>query len=161
MARVFSQEDGNLDTRSIITSRNTAYSDMDLTFQNQPGASSTTVEGEFVSLKRTDIYKKTEAAAVKQSVKNLLMTNSSEKPFDPYFGGNLNNFLFSLSEEFDEIEIQETIAHAIANFEPRAIVRGIDVKLAPDYNSVYVTVKFQVVNTAQQEEITVSLTRLR
>ncbi len=161
MARVFSQEDGNLDTRSIITSRNASYSDIDLTFQNKPGASSTTILGEFVSIRRTDIFKKTDAAAVRQSVKNLLMTNSTEKPFDPYFGGDLNSFLFSLSEEFDEIEIQETIAHAITNFEPRAIVRGVDVKLSPDYNSVYVTVKFQVVNTGQQEEITVSLTRLR
>lgn len=161
MTRVFSQEDGNLATKSIVTSRVASYSDIDLTFQNKPGAESLTLFGQFISIKRTDIFKKTDAAAVRQSVKNLLMTNFTEKPFDPYFGGNLNAFLFSLSAEFDEIEIQETIAHAIANFEPRAIVRGTDVKLSPDYNTIYVTVKFQVVNTVQEEEITVSLTRLR
>lgn len=159
MARVFSQEDGNLATKSIVTSRVASYSDIDLTFQNKPGSVFDSANSPSNIL--TDIFKKTDAAAVRQSVKNLLMTNFTEKPFDPYFGGNLNAFLFSLSAEFDEIEIQETIAHAIANFEPRAIVRGTDVKLSPDYNTVYVTVKFQVVNTAQEEEITVSLTRLR
>ena len=159
MARVFSQEDGNLATKSIVTSRVVDYIDIDLTFENKPGAVFDSASSPSNIL--TDIFKKTDAAAVKQSVKNLLMTNFAEKPFDPYFGGDLNRFLFSLSEEFDEQEIQETIAHAIANHEPRAIVRSIDVKLSPDYNSDYVTVKFQVVNTAQQEEITVSLTRLR
>ena len=67
MGRVFSQEDGNLNTRSIITSRNASYSDIDLTFENKPGAS---------SINRTDVYKKTDAAAVKQAVKNVLMTNN-------------------------------------------------------------------------------------
>ena len=159
MARVFSQEDGNLATKGIITSRIASYSDIDLTFKNKTGSVFDSANSPSNIL--TDIFKKTDAAAVKQSVKNLLMTNFTEKPFDPYFGGNLNAFLFNLNTEFDEIEIQETIAHAVANFEPRAIVRSIDVRLSPDYHSVYVTVKFQVVNIAQEEEITVSLTRLR
>ena len=152
MARVFSQEDGNLDTRSIITSRNASYSDIDLTFENKPGASSTN---------RTDVYKKTDAAAVKQAVKNVLMTNFTEKPFEPYFGADLNRFLFNLNTEFDDLEIKESIENAINNYEPRAIILGTDVILAPDNNSVRVTVKFQVINTTITEEITLTLTRLR
>lgn len=152
MARVFSQEDGNLNTKSIITSRSIDYSDIDLSFDNKPGASAD---------QPTDIFKKTDAAAVKQAVKNLLMTNFSEKPFDPYFGGDLNRFLFSLDTEFDEIEIRDTIAHAINNYEPRALLRGVDVILAPDNNSISVTVKFQVLNNTALQEVTLSLTRLR
>lgn len=152
MARVFSQEDGNLNTKSIITSRSIDYSDIDLSFDNKPGAS---------AAQPTDIFKKTDAAAVKQAVKNLLMTNFSEKPFDPYFGGDLNRFLFSLDTEFDEIEIRDTIAHAINNYEPRALLRGVDVILAPDNNSISVTVKFQVLNNTALQEVTLSLTRLR
>ena len=37
MSRVFSQEDGNLSTRSIITSRTKSYADIDLTFTRKPG----------------------------------------------------------------------------------------------------------------------------
>ena len=149
MARVFSQEDGNLSTRSIITSRTKSYADIDLTFNRKPG----TV---------TDIYKKTDAAAVKQSVKNILMTNRVEKPFLPYYGGNLNSFLFELADdELDADEIQDVIVESISNFEPRALVRAVDVILRPDNNTINVTVKFQVMNTSELQEIVITLTRLR
>jgi phage baseplate assembly protein W len=149
MARVFSQEDGNLSTRSIITSRTKSYADIDLSFTRKPG----TV---------TDIYKKTDAAAVKQSVKNILMTNRVEKPFLPYYGGNLNSFLFELADdELDVDEIQDVVAESISNFEPRALVRAVDVILRPDNNTINVTVKFQVMNTSELQEIVITLTRLR
>lgn len=149
MARVFSQEDGNLSTRSIITSRTKSYADIDLSFTRKPG----TV---------TDIYKKTDAAAVKQSVKNILMTNRVEKPFLPYYGGNLNSFLFELADdELDTDEIQDVVVESISNFEPRALVRAVDVILRPDNNTINVTVKFQVMNTSELQEIVITLTRLR
>ena len=149
MTRVFSQEDGNLSTRSIITSRTKSYADIDLSFTRKPG----TV---------TDIYKKTDAAAVKQSVKNILMTNRVEKPFLPYYGGNLNSFLFELADdELDVDEIQDVVAESISNFEPRALVRAVDVILRPDNNTINVTVKFQVMNTSELQEIVITLTRLR
>ena len=37
-----------------------------------------------------DIYKKQDVAAVIQSVGNILLTNHNEKPFDPFFGGNIS-----------------------------------------------------------------------
>lgn len=146
MARAFAQEDGNLQTRPITTSRSGSYIDIDLAFKNKPAG---------------DIFKKTDAAAVKQAVKNILMTNFGEKPFKPFFGGDLNRFLFSLDEEFDETEIQDRVRTAITNYEPRAIVRSVIAELEGDQNSIRVIVKFQVVNTLEVVELAVSLTRLR
>lgn len=146
MARVFSQEDGNLNTRSIITSRSKSYSDVDLSF----AAKST-----------GDIYKKTDAAAVKQAIKNLLLTNYGEKPFRPYYGGDLNRFLFQNDSEFDEIEIQDRVANAIVSYEPRAILREVIATMRPDQHSVDIEVKFQVANTLEEVVLAVSLTRLR
>jgi len=146
MARVFSQEDGNLNTKSIITSRVVANSDIDLTFAKKPNG---------------DIYKKTDAAAVKQAVKNLLLTNHTEKPFQPLFGGDLNRFLFALDTEFDDVDIEERVTSAINNHEPRAAVRNVKANFLPDENSVEVTVNFQVISTLENVELTVSLTRLR
>ena len=91
MARVFAQEDGNLSTRPITTARTASYTDIDLTFTNKSNG---------------EIFKKTDAASVKQAVRNLLMTNKGEKPFNPHYGGNLNDYLFSLSEDIDNIEIE-------------------------------------------------------
>jgi len=146
MARIFSIEDGTIDTVSITTSRNKAYSDLDLTFA---------IKG------NKDVFKKNDAAAVKQAVKNLLLTNFGEKPFSPRFGGNLNAFLFNLDTEFDELEIEDSVAQAIANFEPRAILRRVRATLLPDQNSVNVKVVFQVVNVQETQELSINLARLR
>ena len=146
VSRAFSIEDGNLNTASVIVGRKKKYSDIDLTFARRPD---------------NDVYKKTDAAAVKQSVKNILMTNYAEKPFMPNFGANLNNFLFNLDTEFDDDLLEEAIAQAIDDFEPRAAVLNVDVKTRPDYNSVDVTVTFQVVSTSDTLSINLNLTRLR
>ena len=146
MARVFAQEDGNLSTRPITTSRTTSYTDIDLTFTNKSNG---------------EIFKKTDAASVKQAVRNILMTNKGEKPFNPHYGGNLNDFLFSLSEDLDNIEIENAIMLAIDAQEPRAAVRGVQVLLKGDYNSIHVLVQFQVVNTLEMAELNLEHTRLR
>jgi phage baseplate assembly protein W len=146
MARVFSQEDGNLNVQPITTSRTKAYSDIDLTFAKKASG---------------DVFKKTDAAAVKQSVKNLLLTNRNEKPFDPNFGGNLDRFLFSLDEEFEEEDIEDAIAYAIHAHEPRAIFRGAQAKINSDQNSIAIAVRFQVKSTLELVDLNISLTRLR
>ena len=146
MANAFSIEDGNLSNVPLTSSVTRTHKDIDLTFTNRPSG---------------DIYKKTESAAVRQAIKNLLMTNYYEKPFEPFYGGNLNRFLFNLSEEFDEFEIEEAITIAVNNHEPRARVLDVNVKLEPDRNSIKVEVVFQIIATTRTETVVVSLTRLR
>jgi len=145
MARAFSIEDGTLD-RSIVSSRNVAYKDIDLTFSPKPAG---------------DIFKKVDAAAVKQSVKNLLLTSRGEKPFNNFFGSNLNSALFALDTEFDPEFVQNLIFDAITNHEPRARVLSVTVQLKPENNTLDTTVKFQVVNTKEIVTVDVSLARVR
>lgn len=146
MAKAFSIEDGNLSNVSLISSRSSSYKDIDLTFQAKPSG---------------DIYKKTDAASVKQAVKNLLLTGYYEKPFAPTFGANLYDFLFTLSTELDELEVKERIFDVIRNYEPRALCREVNVNITPDQNNVGITVVFQVRSTAETATVTVTLTRLR
>ena len=145
MARAFSIEDGTLD-RSIVSSRNVAYKDIDLTFSPKPAG---------------DIFKKVDAAAVKQSVKNLLLTSRGEKPFNNFFGSNLNSALFALDTEFDPEFVQNLIFDAITNHEPRARVLSVTVLLKPENNTLDTTVEFQVVNTKEIVTLDVSLARVR
>jgi len=146
VARAFSVEDGNLNSGSINVARTRLYKDIDLTFAKRPD---------------DDVYKKTDAAAVKQSVKNILLTNYSEKPFVPNFGANLNDFLFNLDTEFDDDLLQEAIIQSIEDYEPRAQVLDVNVNTRPDYNSVDVTVSFRVISTSDVLSINLNLTRLR
>tara|TARA_B100000927_G_scaffold8858_1_gene7252 strand:+ start:864 stop:1301 length:438 start_codon:yes stop_codon:yes gene_type:complete len=145
MARAFSIEDGSLD-KSIVSSRNVDYKDIDLTFSAKPAG---------------DIFKKIDAAAVKQSVKNLLLTSRGEKPFNNFFGSNLNSALFGLDTEFDPEFVQNLIFDAITNHEPRARVLSVTVLLKPENNTLDTTVEFQVVNTKEIVTLDVSLARVR
>ena len=79
----------------------------------------------------------------------------------PRYGGDLNSMLFRLSTDIDDDSLEERIIKSIEDFEPRAKILNINSIISPDENEVKVTVFFQVVNTAQQVQVEVSLTRLR
>lgn len=146
VTRAFAVEDGNLNTTSLVTSRNRLYKDIDLTFAKKPSG---------------EIFKKNDASAVKQAVKNLLLTNRYEKPFQPEFGGNLNNLLFELVDNNTVYEIDGAIREAIKRYEPRARVRQVATNLQSDANSISVTVTFQIVNTEEVVTLDTTITRLR
>ena len=145
--RAFAQEDTNLNTASIKTSRVREYIDIDLTF------SAKTTSGE--------IFKKTDAAAVKQAIKTLLLTNRLEKPFRPNFGGDIQGQLFELAHRGSSTIIRRKIVSAIEQFEPRAEIVDLVVDLRPDQNSLDVTLTFKVVNTNDEVEFTTTISRLR
>lgn len=153
MAKAFSVEDGNIQSRSLVTTRNRLYKDIDLSFENKPTDGSNPVA--------TDVYKKEDAAAVKQAIKNLLMTNFGEKPFIPFYGANLQSLLFDLADEEIETSIDIAIRSAVQNYEPRASIRDIRVRALPDYNSVSVYVEFLIVNTEEVVSFETTISRLR
>ena len=146
MATKLSTEDGNLGISTLIGTRTKLYKDIDITFANKSSG---------------EIFKKEDAAAVKQAVKNLMLTNYFEKPFQPLFGGNLREMLFDLADEDAEEDIEDRVKNAIGVFEPRAQVLNVLAVSTPDRNEIKVTVEFRVINT--QETVTVStvLARLR
>ena len=86
MARyAYSREDqGDLNTSGLTSARNQKFIDIDLNFT----AKSTS----------GDIFKKTDQCTVKQSIKNLLMTNKLEKPFEENFGADIVGMLFELAD---------------------------------------------------------------
>ena len=146
MATQLSTEDGNLGVSTLIGTRTKLYKDIDLTFANKPSG---------------EIFKKVDAAAVKQAVKNLILTNYFEKPFQPKFGGNLRDMLFDLADDDAEEDIEDRIKAAITIFEPRAQALNVTAIATPDRNSIRVTVEFRVINTQETVTVTTVLARLR
>ena len=144
--RVLSTEDGNLQKSTLISSRAVDYLDIDLTFAKRPSG---------------DIYKKKDAAAVKQSIKNLLLTDFYEKPFQPFYGANLRAMLFELADDDTEDEVEENIRNAITKYEPRAEILTITVNVLPDQNDMRVSVYFKIISTQETVTFTTNLSRLR
>ena len=145
MAKVFSSEDANLDT-SIRVARKRLYSDIDLSLN----ANIISEEGQ------GDIYKKTDAAAVKQSIKNLLLTNRFEKPYRPAFGANLGSKLFELIDETSGNEVIDLVKKSIERYEPRAKILNIKVFSNPDNYSLSVTLEFRIINTNVSESLSMN-----
>ena len=145
--RAYAAEDGNLNTKSVSVAVNKTYTDIDLSFARRPSG---------------DVFKKTDAASVKQGVKNVLLTRVFEKPFNPDFGTRLNDILFNLDTEFDDDdEIKSEISKAIATHEPRARVVNTKVAINGERHEARATITFQIVNTAQTFAIELNLARLR
>jgi phage baseplate assembly protein W len=146
MARTFSVQDGNLSTSIITSTRFKVYKDIDLSFTAKPNG---------------EIYKKQDAAAVRQAVKNILMTNFAERPFNPNFGANLRSMLFELADADAEYDIERRVLSSIQRLEPRAKVLNVRAVSRPDNNEVTVTTTFQVISTSEEITFTTTLARLR
>ena len=144
--RALSAEDAFLESRTLVGSRSRDYSDIDLSFKTKPNG---------------DVYKKTNVASVKQAVKNLLLTNHYEKPFKPYFGGNLNDILFELANDETSSVLREDVINAIHNYEERAQVLEVIVNDNIDFNEIKVKVIFRIKNLNEVVEVETTLSRLR
>lgn len=147
VTKSLSVEDRNLSEGGrIVAVGQKRYSDLDLSFMKK---------------RNGDIFKKNDAAAVKQAVKNLILTNYFEKPFDPYFGANVRGMLFELANDFIENDAEEEIRKAIENYEPRARVINVSSSFTESSNSLDISLVFQVVNTGEIVTIETEISRLR
>lgn len=146
MAKILSAEDNNL-TSSIAVARNVSYKDIDLTLS--------------IFDDTGDIYTKSDAAAVKQSVKTLMLTDSFERPFRKDLGAGLDAILFNSTSGNSESDLRERIVKTITKYEPRAIINSVRVTSSNDNNTVSVRLEFRVKNFNATEVIETTLSRLR
>jgi phage baseplate assembly protein W len=98
------------------------------------------------NLATQDIIQKTDIEAVKQSVKNLILTNHYERPFHPEIGSSVRSILFEPINPITASVLTRLIGEVIANFEPRARLVGVDARPNFDDNAYEVTIGFYVVN---------------
>ena len=147
--RALSREDGNLDSVTFATTANRKNLDIDLAFSAKPTTG--------------DVFKKREADAVKQSVRNLLTTGKFEKPFQPNYGAGLFEFLFELDTMYDGDAVINNVKEAIRVYEPRVDYNSLEVipKILTDHNSLQIDVVFRVINSGESVELTTTLNRLR
>jgi hypothetical protein len=119
------------------------------------------VDLSFVRKKNGDIFTKTDVSAVKQAVKNLILTSRYEKPFAPFFGTNIRSLLFELASEFITSDIKEEIQRAVEVYEPRIRVIDVTSEFTDYSNLLDVRLTFQVINTGEIVTIETEISRLR
>lgn len=104
---------------------------------------------------------KKNADAVVGALKNLILTNRFERPYNPLYGADIRNRLFENFDVIEQVNIEEDIKTAIQNFEPRAKVSDVKVIASPNSNSVRVNITFFVVNSVQPLTVGLQVERTR
>ena len=120
-------------SRTNASSRSTRlYKDLALSFERNTATK--------------DVIIKKDVDAVKQSVRNLIMTNHYERPFHPEIGSGISQLLFEPLDPITSNSLTRVIGEVITNFEPRAQIVSVDSRPDPDTNSYEVTISFRVIN---------------
>ena len=103
----------------------------------------------------------TNNTAVARAVKNLILTNKGERPYQPFLGGDVNAMLFELNDGTVESELEDAIRLTLHNYEPRAELISTFVDANADRNTVNVDITFRVVNQVEPVTINLILERVR
>jgi phage baseplate assembly protein W len=110
---------------------------------------------------RKDINTHKNEYAIINSVKNLVLTNHYERPFQPEIGSNIRRLLFENVDAVTASQIEREIVETISNFEPRVQVSKVTVVASPDENGFKVNLEFFVINNANPITINFFLERIR
>lgn len=97
--------------------------------------------------------------AIKQSIKNLVLTSPGEKPFQPLVGSRVNNLLFEPLDGFTADAIRDEIINTINQYEPRVELTQIDVTPIYEGNKLNVTIEYRIVGLPIVETISFVLQR--
>ena len=104
----------------------------------------------------------TDAAAVKRSVRNLVQYGYYEKPFHPEIGSGVRDLLFENMTPFTAQVLSQKIKDVITNYEPRALLAGVECVPRLDQNMYEAIVTFYIQNApAELIDLSFTLERLR
>lgn len=128
--------------------RNTrTFSDLDLNFTVHPVTK--------------DITRRYDDNAIKQSIRNLLLTRNFERPFHSEIGSPIRQLLFEPVGPMFVVMMKRAIIDVINNFEPRVEVLDVQVNDSIDANAVYVTLEYRIINTERPLTLELALERTR
>jgi len=99
--------------------------------------------------------------AVKQSIKNLMLTDPGERLMQPNIGGGIRQLLFEQMTPGTLKLMEENIVDTIEIYEPRAELIDVRVIAGLDDTHVNISVLFSVRNEEQPIQLDVILDRTR
>tara|TARA_B100000900_G_scaffold315234_1_gene274110 strand:+ start:255 stop:647 length:393 start_codon:yes stop_codon:yes gene_type:complete len=88
-----------------------SFKDLSITFKKHP------VTDDLVTVKNN--------AAISQAIKNLLLTNRGERPFQPQIGSGIHDLLFEPLDYGTASMIKSEITATLSQFEPRIDILNI------------------------------------
>ena len=110
-----------------------------------------------------DVSRKTNDNAIKDSIKNIVLTNHGERPFQPEFGGNIRAQLFETHTPTTYKTIETQIRNSLERFEPRIELLGVQIggKNDLDSNELRAYIEYIPINNEEATTLEILLERVR
>ena len=97
--------------------------------------------------------------AIKQSIKNLVLTQKGEKLFQPEIGSGVYELLFEPMDPFTADSIRDEIINTLGQYEPRITISEVTVLANEETNQFDVTVEYRIVGQPIVETVNFILQR--
>lgn len=133
--------------KSAIVSRRKQYSDLDLSLIPHPN--------------KKDIIPLTDVDAVRNAVKNLVLTSPYERPFQPELGSRIKSLMFENADANTEFLLAKYIKEILVDYEPRIDDIFVEIQDDSDNNAYYVTISFNVISVDTTADVRLYLERIR
>jgi phage baseplate assembly protein W len=128
-----------------VTDISRSFRDIKLSFLKNPGTD--------------DVTQVKDANAIRDAVRNIVMTRFGEKPFNQSYGSQVGNLLFENADQFLGEVLKDEIETAIKNFEPRVTIENTDIYLLEDSNEIEVEIEFKIIGQPLTQTVTFLLAR--
>lgn len=133
--------------KAKVTARQVGHRDLDLSLKIHPI--------------RKDIIPLKDDNAIKNAIRNLLVSNFSDRPFARDKGANLRSLLFEPADTITEVAMVQNIRKVIRKYEPRVKIIKISVNNLADQNAYRIIVRFLIKETDGLDNVEIILRRLR
>ena len=97
--------------------------------------------------------------AIKQSVRNLILTMYGERPFQDEIGSRVKMLLFEPWDPFAVDSMKGEIYNCLTRLEPRIEVTRVDLRDDSDVNSIQVAIDYNIVGQEVQQTVDFLLER--
>jgi phage baseplate assembly protein W len=121
------------------------FKDLAISFKDNPNT------GDFGVVKNEN--------AIKQSVRNLILTMFGERPFQPSIGSKVRELLFEPWDPFSVDAMKSEIYNVINRLEPRVVCTGVSVRDDSEVNSVQIAIDYTIVGQQEVQNVDFLLER--
>jgi len=94
--------------------------------------------------------------AIKNNLINFFLTEPGEVYLNPTFGGGLRKFIFEQISSNSIDSLKEDMQYKVAAYFPNVIIQNLEVSEDPDYNTLIVSMTYNIKDTAISDEIQIA-----
>ncbi len=134
-------------TQNTSSRNSRSFRDIDLDFNRNPVTN--------------DINVVENVIAIKRAVKNLVLTNFYERPFQPELGCGIRGLLFEPFTPLTKVLIELAVEEVLLNNEPRIDLTSVRVDDDQDGNRLVVDIYFYIVGVPGPQVVQTFLQRVR